>query len=257
MKKIFYVIISFSVLAAIWQLAVTVSGVNRALFPGPAETVAAFGELLTTGLKGSSSTLNLWQHIGFSMYRFIIGYGLAIICGVAGGIALGIFSKAFAFVNPVIQLIRPIAPVAWLPFIVLIFGIGDIPAMVIIFIAGFFPILLSSVSAVNSIDNTYIKVASNFELTKWENVTKVIFPASFPQIMNSLRLALGTSWIFLVSGEMVGSQSGLGFLIMDAKNAVRMDALMAVIITIGVIGFILDYIIRSIERKVSKNYGIR
>ena len=75
--------------------------------------------------------------------------------------------------------------------------------------------------------------------------------------MNSLRLALGTSWIFLVSGEMVGSQSGLGFLIMDAKNAVRMDALMAVIITIGVIGFILDYIIRSIERKVSKNYGIR
>ena len=95
-------------------------------------------------------------------------------------------------------------------------------------------------------------MASNFELTKWENVTKVIFPASFPQIMNSLRLALGTSWIFLVSGEMVGSQSGLGFLIMDAKNAIRMDALMAVIITIGVIGFV----IRSIERKVSKNYGV-
>ena len=190
------------------------------------------------------------------MYGFGIGYAIAVVCGVAGGIALGIFSKAFAFINPVIQIIRPIAPVAWLPFIVLVFGIGDIPAIVIIFIAGFFPILLSTVSAVNSIDETYIKVASNFDLTKWENVTKVIFPASFPQIMNSLRLALGTSWIFLVSGEMVGSQSGLGFLIMDAKNAIRMDALMAVIITIGVIGFVLDFVIRSIERKVSKNYGV-
>ena len=232
------------------------SGVNRALFPGPVDTLGAFGELFTSGLKGSSSSLNLWQHIGFSMYRFGIGYAIAVVCGVAGGIALGIFSTAFAFINPVIQIIRPIAPVAWLPFIVLVFGIGDIPAIVIIFIAGFFPILLSTVSAVNSIDETYIKVASNFELTKWENVTKVIFPASFPQIMNSLRLALGTSWIFLVSGEMVGSQSGLGFLIMDAKNAIRMDALMAVIITIGVIGFVLDFVIRSIERKVSKNYGV-
>ena len=205
MKKIFYIIISFSVLTVVWQLVVMASGVNRALFPGPVDTLGAFGELFTSGLKGSSSSLNLWQHIGFSMYRF---------------------------------------------------GIGDIPAIVIIFIAGFFPILLSTVSAVNSIDETYIKVASNFELTKWENVTKVIFPASFPQIMNSLRLALGTSWIFLVSGEMVGSQSGLGFLIMDAKNAIRMDALMAVIITIGVIGFVLDFVIRSIERKVSKNYGV-
>ena len=117
------------------------------------------------------------------MYRFGIGYAIAVVCGVAGGIALGIFSKAFAFINPVIQIIRPIAPVAWLPFIVLVFGIGDIPAIVIIFIAGFFPILLSTVSAVNSIDETYIKVASNFELTKWENVTKVIFPASFPQVL--------------------------------------------------------------------------
>lgn len=256
MKKIFYIITSFSVLTAVWQLVVMASGVNRALFPGPVDTLRAFGELFTSGLKGSQSSLNLWQHIGFSMYRFGIGYAIAVVCGVAGGIALGIFSKAFAFINPVIQIIRPIAPVAWLPFIVLVFGIGDIPAIVIIFIAGFFPILLSTVSAVNSIDETYIKVASNFELTKWENVTKVIFPASFPQIMNSLRLALGTSWIFLVSGEMVGSQSGLGFLIMDAKNAIRMDALMAVIITIGVIGFVLDFVIRSIERKISKNYGV-
>ena len=102
MKKIFYIIISFSVLTVVWQLVVMASGVNRALFPGPVDTLRAFGELFTSGLKGSQSSLNLWQHIGFSMYRFGIGYAIAVVCGVAGGIALGIFSKAFAFINPVI-----------------------------------------------------------------------------------------------------------------------------------------------------------
>ena len=138
-----------------------------------------------------------------------------------------------------------------MPFIVLWFGIGNIPAIVIIFIAGFFPIVLSTASAIQNLDPIYHKVAQNFGLKKGIYVIKIALPAALTQIITSLRLALGTSWIFLVSGEMVGSQSGLGFLVMDSKNCLRPDALLAVIIVIGVIGLLLDTLIRLIEGEIA------
>ncbi len=254
-KTIQKTVISFALLAVIWQLAVTVSGVNTALFPTPGMVLKAFGEL-TTGLKGSTSDASIWTHIMVSLGRFLAGYLLAAVCGVVLGLVLGIFPGVFAYLNPIVQLIRPVAPVAWLPFIVLIFGIGDIPAIVIIFIAGFFPILLSTVSAVRHLDPIYTRVAQNFGMSKLKSLVKIIFPASFPQIMNALHLALGTSWIFLVSGEMVGSQSGLGFLVMDAKNCIRSDALLAAIITIGVIGLILDGAMGQLEKAASRTFGV-
>ena len=151
--------------------------------------------------------------------------------------------------------IRPIAPVAFLPFIVFWFGIGDVPAIVIIFIAGFFPILLSVVAAVQHVDGIYYKIANSFGVGKVKTLFGIVFPAIFTQIANALRLALGTSWIFLVSGEMVGAQSGLGFLIMDSKNCMRFDALLATMITIGVIGFILDGLLRFAEKAISTKIG--
>lgn len=255
LKSIKYVVLSFAGLLIIWQLAVTFGHFNPALFPAPVKVLQAFQELLTTGLKGSSSGVNLFVHTIESLRRFIVGYAASIVFGVLLGLILGWFPKVFACVNPVIQLIRPIAPVAWLPFIVLWVGIGDIPAIVIIFIAGFFPILLSTVTAVKSLDPVYQKVAKNFGLSQLETLTKIIFPAAFPQIANSLHLALGTCWIFLVSGEMVGSQSGLGFLIMDSKNCIRADALLATMVTIGVVGLFLDKLIGMFEKWVAKTWG--
>ncbi|KIR02579.1 binding-protein-dependent transport system inner membrane component [Lachnospiraceae bacterium TWA4] len=249
-------LLSFIVLIILWSIAVMGSGINTALFPTPTMVLDAFRELFTVGLKGSTSNATLINHIGVSMLRFIIGYIIAAITGVILGLLLGIFPKVFEFINPIVQLIRPVAPVAWLPFIVLLFGIGDVPAIVIIFIAGFFPILLSTVSAVNHLDPTYTKVAKNFGISKMRSLVKIIFPAAFPQIMNSLHLALGTSWIFLVSGEMVGAQSGLGFLVMDAKNCIRSDALLATIITIGIIGLILDAAMGALEKGVSHKFGL-
>lgn len=160
-----------------------------------------------------------------------------------------------AYVNPVVQIIRPIAPVAWLPFLVLLTGIGDVPAIAIIFIAGFFPILLSTVSAVKNMDPIYLKIARNFDLTQAQTLRKIVYPAVFSQIIASLHQALSTCWIFLVSGEMVGSQSGLGFLVMDSKNCIRADALLATMITIGIIGLLLDFLIGWIEKKIGSRWG--
>ena len=155
------------------------------------------------------------------------------------------------------QVLRPISPVAWLPFIVLFFGIGEAPAIVIIFLAAFFPVLLATIAAVQKLDPIYLKVAQNFGIGTPAIFTKIILPAIFPQIATGLHLALGTAWVFLVAGEMVGAQSGLGFLIIDARNNLRADLLMAAIIAIGLLGLLLDSAMSLAERRLCRAWSIQ
>ncbi len=256
LKNLRYAAAAFAVMVAVWAGAVRLLGVNPALFPPPAQVIRAFGELWTAGLAGGSSALPLPVHIAVSLGRFAAGYVLAAALGIGLGLLFGYCPKVFDYVNPVVQLLRPIAPVAWMPFIALWFGIGSAPAVAIIFIAGFFPVLLATVRAVGQIPLIYFQVADNFGMRGWQKITKVIFPAAFPQIMASLQAAIGTAWIFLVSGEMVGAQSGLGFLIMDCKNAIRSDALLAVMLVIGLIGLILNKAVAAIEKRVQAHWGM-
>lgn len=241
------VLISFAILIVIWQLVYTVGGFNKALFPSPYDALLALKELFTEE--------SVMTDIGASMARFATGYISSVICAVFFGLILGRLPNIFKYINPVIQLLRPISPMAWLPFIVLWFGIGDIPAVVIIFIAAFFPVLLSTVSAVGKIDPIYMKVSKSFGIKQPQLMWKIILPASFPQIANSIHLALGTAWVFLVAGEMVGSQSGLGYLIIDSRNNLRANTLMAVIIIIGVIGLLLDTVLGLLEKQILKKWG--
>ena len=242
-----YAVISFIVLIALWQLLYTVSDFNEALFPSPFKALRALIELAADG--------TLFRHIGTSLYRFAAGYCSAVVSAVLLGLVLGWFSKAFRFVDPIVQLLRPISPTAWMPFIVLWFGIGDVPAIVIIFIAGFFPVLLTTVAAVANIDPIYLKVSRSFGIRQPQLMWKVIFPAAFPQIASGIHLALGTSWIFLVAGEMVGAQSGVGYLIIDARNNLRTDILLADIVVIGLIGLILDTLLKMAERRILRAWG--
>ena len=230
------IVISFAVLIALWQIAYMAGGINEALFPSPLKAWDALLEMISDG--------SIFTNIGASMYRFVIGYISAILAAVLLGLFLGWFKGIFKYVNTIVQLLRPISPMAWMPFIVLIFGIGDIPAVVIIFIAAFFPVFLSTVSAVGNIDPIYLKVSENFGVKPPQILWKVILPSAFPQIASGIHLALGTAWVFLVAGEMIGSQTGLGYLIIDSRNNLRADTLLATIIVIGVIGILLDAITR-------------
>lgn len=234
-------------LLVVWQLAFWVSNVNAALFPSPLQAFQALLDMVTNGV--------LLSHIGSSMYRFAAGYISAVVIAILLGLILGRLPRVFQYVNPAVQLLRPISPMAWMPFIVLWFGIGDIPAIVIIFIAAFFPVLLSTVSAVGGIDPIYLKVSENFGIRQPQIMWKVIFPAAFPQIANGIHLALGTAWVFLVAGEMVGAQSGLGYLVIDARNNLRSDILFADIIVIGLIGLLLDTLLKSAEKQILKAWG--
>lgn len=250
MKKILSlknIVISLALLLIVWQLVFWVSDVNAALFPSPLQAFNALTEMVSNGI--------LFTHIGASMYRFAAGYVSSVIIAVLLGLILGRMPKVFQYINPAVQLLRPISPMAWMPFIVLWFGIGDIPAIVIIFIAAFFPVLLSTVSAVGGIAPIYLKVSENFGIRQPQIMWKVIFPAAFPQIANGIHLALGTAWVFLVAGEMVGAQSGLGYLVIDARNNLRADILFADIIVIGLIGLLLDTLLKAVEKQILKAWG--
>lgn len=249
MRKVLKGVLSFAVLLVLWQL-LAVSGLFPAsLFPGPVSVGRALADRAASG--------QLMLDIGASMYRFFIGYLVACVLAILLGLVMGWCTRAWEFLNPVVQFIRPISPVAWLPFIVLWLGIGDIPAIVVIFLAAFFPVLLSTVGAVRRIDPVYLKVSKNFGLGSVQTLFKIVLPAVFPVIANALHIALGTAWIFLVAGEMAGTQSGLGFLIVDARNNLRTDELLAAIVVIGILGVLLDWIIRQFEDGVNRLWGTR
>ncbi|GAK05057.1 alkanesulfonates transport system permease protein [Geomicrobium sp. JCM 19037] len=247
MKKLVNILITFTLVVIVWQLVIWIGDYEEALLPSPLRV----GE----GIVSMTLDGTLFEHMVVSLYRFFTGYGLAVVVAIVLGLILGRSPRLWGVADPIVQVLRPVAPVAWTPFIVLWFGIGSMPAIVIIFIAAFFPVLLSTVSAVKKVDATYLKLAENLEVRQPALMYKVILPAAFPGIANGLHLAVGTAWIFLVAGEMVGAQSGLGYLIIDARNALDLDLVLAGIVFIGVLGLAIDKLIGLFETWVGKQWG--
>lgn len=236
-------------LIILWDLVARYGGFLNSLFPSPKQTIDVIRDLAVSGV--------LWEHIGVSLIRFGVGFGIAVLIGVLLGTFLGRLPRLWEFVNPVVQLLRPISPIAWLPFIVLFIGIGDIAAIVVIFSAAIFPTLLASVVAVKKIPVQLIRTAQNFGFSGFRLYWTIILPAAFPVIVVGIRQALGAAWVFLVAGEMVGAQSGLGYLIIDGRNAMSSSQILAAIILIGAIGLILDSGITLFEKQIGKIWGSR
>lgn len=242
-----YVAAALFLLVLIWQAVVLVGHYDRSLLPGPTDVWRGIAELIASGL--------LLEHLKVSLLRFAAGYLSACAAGIILGLALGRTKRLWAAIDPIVQVVRPVSPIAWSPFIVLWFGIGNAPAIVIIFLAGFFPVLLATVAGVRRVDRQYLKVAQNFGIGGTRLLMRIVFPAAFPSIASGLHIAIGTSWIFLVSGEMVGSQSGLGYLIVDSRNTLRLDLVLSGIVFIGLCGLLLDRAVRAFERWVGRKWG--
>ncbi|HOI93680.1 MAG TPA: ABC transporter permease [Syntrophobacter fumaroxidans] len=207
--------------------------------PGIQQILEAFWELANNGV--------LLRYTVASLFRVTVGFYLAVLLAVPLGLLLGRQALIHQCTNPVIQFLRPISPLAWIPFAMLWFGIGDKPALFIIFIASFFPMLISTVKAAASIHPMYFQVAANLQFSVWESVYYVILPACLPGIVLALRVTLGVSWMVVVAAEMIAVKSGLGYLIIDARNALRLDYVVVAMITIGVIGLLLDYFMTKLE----------
>jgi NitT/TauT family transport system permease protein len=208
----------------------------------------AIGELLKKGL--------LVKYIVASLFRITWGYLLAVLLAVPFGLLLGWYGRAGSAVGPLLQILRPISPLAWIPISILWFGVGDMTAIFLIFLASFLPITVACANAVRNIDGNCLRAGRNFGLSEAQLVRWVLYPAVMPQLIIALRITLGIAWLVLVAAEMIAVNSGLGFLIIDARNAGnRYDLVVAGMVLIGVIGFILDTAMRRLERLRSVRWG--
>ena len=232
-----------------WEGAVRMMGSE--LFPRPMEVWWGLVELMTKGL--------LIKYVVASLFRVTWGFALAVLIGVPFGLFLGWSRHAQEAFNPLIQAFRPISPIAWIPVAILWFGVSDAAPIFLIFLASVFPITVSAAAAVVGVPTVYLRAAHNFGLTRTQLVRRVILPATLPQILTGLRIALGVAWLVVVAAEMIAVNSGLGYLIIDARNAgKRYDLVVAGMVLIGAIGWLLDVLIRQVERfqAVRWAYGI-
>jgi NitT/TauT family transport system permease protein len=217
--------------------------VNRAavhLLPGPWEVVGGIADLLRHGL--------LVKYITASLFRVTWGFTAAAVLAIPLGLTIGWYRRAELAFNPLIQIFRPISPLAWIPIAILWFGVGDMSSVFLIFLSCFFPLLLTAINAVQRIPAVYVNAGRNFGLSPAALVYRVLYPAVLPQLITGLRITLGIAWIVVVAAEMIAVNSGLGFLIVDARNAGnRYDLVVAGMVIIGVIGLLLDLGMRSLE----------
>jgi NitT/TauT family transport system permease protein len=226
-------------LVALWQLGA--SRQASAILPGPWAVAMGLVELVRKGL--------LFRYIVASLFRVTWGYLSAAVLAIPIGLFLGWHRRVGIAFNPLIQILRPISALAWIPLSILWFGVGDLSAIFLIFVATFLPLAVSSMNAVNSVDPVHLNAGRNFGLSPAQLVSRVIYPAVMPQLILGLRIALGISWLVVVAAEMIAVNSGLGFLIIDARNAGnRYDLVVSAMLIIGLIGLFLDTAVRKLER---------
>jgi NitT/TauT family transport system permease protein len=232
---------------SVWHFAVRWSGTD--IFPTPTMVVLGIVELARKGV--------LLKYVVASLFRVTTGYLLAVFIGIPLGLLMGWFGRARMAFNPAIQVLRPISPIAWIPLAILWFGVSDLAPIFLIFLASLFPITTAAMAAVQNIQLVYIRAARNFGVTGLDLFRKVVFPAALPQILTGLRLALGVAWLVVVAAEMIAVNSGLGYLIIDARNAgKRYDLVVAGMILIGLIGLGLDLLVRRMELLDEVRWGL-
>ena len=225
-------------LLAVWWAAVRVSG--SVIFPTPWQVVTGTAELAADG--------TLWMHIGASLARVGAGFLLAVLFAVPLGLWMGRVHGAFATLNPLFQILRPISPIAWIPIAILWFGVGNASPIYLIFISSVFPMIVQTTVGVHTIEKRYLRAAENFGVSRARLFRQVVLPAVLPQIVVGMRIGLGVAWLVVVAAEMIALRSGLGYMIIDSRNAGnRYDLVIAGMIIIGLIGLALDGLMRLLE----------
>jgi NitT/TauT family transport system permease protein len=232
-------VLLIALVVALWAAVVALSG--SVIFPSPQRVVAGIYELALDG--------SLWRHIGASLTRVVTGFTLALCVAMPLGLWMGRVPAAFRALNPLFQILRPISPIAWIPLTILWFGVGDASPVFLIFLSSVFPMIVQTSAGVHAIERRYLDAAENFGVPRAVLLRQVIVPAVLPEVVVGMRIGLGVAWLVVVAAEMIAPKSGLGYLIIDARNAGnRYDLVVAGMIVIGLIGLLLDWAMRLLER---------
>ena len=247
-ERILWPALTAVLVLVVWHFAVRWT--KTSVFPSPLSVATGFGELARRGV--------LFRYAADSLFRVASGYGLALALGIPTGLLLGWSPTGARAVNPVIQLLRPISPLAWIPVSIVLFGISNFATIFLIFLASFFPIVVATMNGVRGIPAMYLLAGRNFDLSPVERLWRVMLPAALPQVLTGLRIALGIAWLVVVAAEMIAVDSGLGYLVIDSRNAgKRYDLVVAAMLLIGVIGVGLNVLMRRVERLPSVRWGFR
>lgn len=247
-EKYFLPLFGIAMFLAVWYFSVRWSATK--VFPSPLEVTRGAAELVRKGL--------LFRYVVDSLRRVASGYIAAAVVGIPVGLLLGWYPAWASVVNPTIQILRPISPIAWIPVSIVWFGVGDMAAICLIFIASFFPIVVATMNGVRNVPGMYRRAGRNFGLSPVKLLAKVVFPAALPQIIVGLRIALGIAWLVVVAAEMIAVDSGLGYLVIDSRNSgKRYDLVVAAMLLIGLTGLVLDTAFRRIETVRSIRWAFR
>jgi NitT/TauT family transport system permease protein len=215
--------------------------------PSPIDVVKAFREEFMAGRLVNDIIASLW--------RVAIGFVISAVLGIPIGLYLGQHLYARQAFVPMLNFFRFLSPLAWIPFAILWFHIGDKPAVFLIFMATFFPLALGTMAAVASIPSIYFRVAQDYNFKGVELLTKVTLPAVLPQVITALRVSYGISWVVIVAAEMVGCQDGLGYGIWEARNGLRLDSAVCYMIVIGLLGMGIDKVLTQLTKLPGVRWG--
>jgi ABC-type nitrate/sulfonate/bicarbonate transport system permease component len=233
-----------AVFIVVWQLVSTygqrINPQLDVMLPPPTAVLSAAQDLMARHV--------LMTHILDSLRRVLVAVGVAALLGVPLGLAMGWFDRFRAAVDPVIEFIRPIPPLAWIPLSILWFGIGDSQIEYIIFLAAFFPIVLNSMAGARNTDRYLVRAGLSLGARPHDLLYTVLLPGALPNIFTGMRIGLGIGWMALVAGELVAAPSGLGYLINNARTIFRSDYILLGMVLIGVLGLILDHVMRQLMR---------
>ncbi len=237
------------VLLIVWQALSSLKVIPAHLLPSPFKIVLGLKDLVVIGMPPGHL---LPYHVLYSLYRVALGFAGAVLLGIPLGLLMGGSPRLRRIINPLIELLRPIPPLAWIPIAILWFGIGMKSAAFIIFLGAFFPILLNTISGVVSINPIYFEVVRTLNAKRKDVFFKVLLPGSIPSIFVGMRIGVGIGWMTLVAAEFTGVKSGygLGYMIMTARDIQRPDEIVAGMLVIGLIGVLINGALRIYESRI-------
>lgn len=241
-------VIGLALLIGIWHLAT----LNGGGIPSPGKTWQAAVVLFSDPfyIDGPNDQGIGWNVLA-SLERVGIGFGIAALVGIPAGFLLGRFAVLSQMLNPIISLLRPVSPLAWLPIGLLVFQRADPAATWTIFICSIWPMILNTAQGVTRVPQDYLNVARVLNLSEWKIFTKILFPAVLPYMLTGIRLSIGTAWLVIVAAEMLTGGVGIGFWVWDEWNNLKVEHIIIAIFVIGIVGLVLEQILMLIARRFS------
>lgn len=241
------------VLLAIWWSVTALKLISPLFLPAPQQVLH---QLLTVASAQGFMDATLWQHLSASLTRILIALFAAALIGIPVGIAMGLNATVRGILDPLIELYRPVPPLAYLPLMVIWFGIGETSKILLIYLAIFAPVALSALAGVKSAQQVRLRAARSLGASRWQVLWYVVLPGALPEILTGLRIGLGVGWSTLVAAELIAATRGLGFMVQSAGEFLATDVVLAGIAVIAVIAFTLELGLRALQRRLTPWHGV-